>query len=316
MPRPLRRAFKRVRKLGKRLAFWRKLRRSLTRSWRTRGLYRRARSLTTPGKYAHRRRLARSSRDSAAFEIDPDLGFKIIPPGELAGAEEVVAAAKAVVAARRDNGGLPWSEKKPFIAREFLGDDELTLDSPFLRFGMSEDLVGAISGYLGVFPVLTWVDIWCSRYHPGAVESSQLWHCDSAEVSQVKVWVHCGDVDENTGPLTIVDAKASREVIKKVNYSFGGPRNRVSDEVIESEVPKESLHPLVGPEGTVALVDTSRCFHFGSRVSPDSDIRFLTLFQYLTPWAFGLDEGDAQVKLFRKLSKQARAEREKLLLSA
>jgi hypothetical protein len=48
----------------------------------------------------------------------------------------------------------------------------------------------------------------------------------------------------------------------------------------------EEIHPLVGPRGTVALVDTSRCFHMGSRLIEDSALRVLALFQYVGPVAF------------------------------
>ena len=43
---------------------------------------------------------------------------------------------------------------------------------------------------------------------------------------------------------------------------------------------------MTGRAGTVAFADTSRCFHFGSRVSEGAPPRRMMLFQYLTPYAF------------------------------
>jgi hypothetical protein len=53
--------------------------------------------------------------------------------------------------------------------------------------------------------------------------------------------------------------------------------------------PSEALVACTGPSGTLAIGDTSRCFHFGSR--PGARRRHVVMLQYLTPFAsvFPLD---------------------------
>lgn len=66
-------------------------------------------------------------------------------------------------------------------------ESELRLDSPFLRFAHHRDVLGCASGYLGAVPLLASVDVWASL--PSAeIANSQLFHCDWADLSQVKIF--------------------------------------------------------------------------------------------------------------------------------
>ena len=42
--------------------------------------------------------------------------------------------------------------------------------------------------------------------------------------------------------------------------------------------------PLLGPKGTINIVDTSNCYHFGSR--PGNDDRLILLFQFLSSFSY------------------------------
>ena len=45
---------------------------------------------------------------------------------------------------------------------------------------------------------------------------------------------------------------------------------------------------LTGPPGTAGFVDTSRCFHYGSRTRKHAVSRVVALFQFVAPTAFCL----------------------------
>jgi hypothetical protein len=147
----------------------------------------------------------------------------------------------------------------------------------------------------------------------GEARSSQLFHLDGADVSQVKLFVHCTDVIEASGPLTVLDAATSRRLAKKLGYRIGD--SRVSDERV-AEVLGDAAEPvsLTGRRGTAHFVDTSRCFHFGSRVLSDSPPRTVAIFQYLTPYAFAFTADHREEAPYRHLASEALPERQRLVL--
>ena len=63
----------------------------------------------------------------------------------------------------------------------------------------------------------------------------------------------------------------------------------MTDEAVTAAVGSDRT-VLDGPRGTAHFVDTSRCFHFGSRVQAGAPPRQLVVFQYLTPYAFEFQE--------------------------
>ena len=145
-------------------------------------------------------------------------------------------------------------------------------------------------------PVLTEVAVWYSRAHPGDYDNSQLYHCDWDDLSQIKVFVYATEVDEASGPLTILDAQTSEMVRNKLKYLYGGKRYRVSDEEMEQFTGGYHGERVMGPAGLVAIADTSRCFHYGSRVQEESKPRIAAMFQYVSPFSivFSPDWGESR----------------------
>jgi hypothetical protein len=80
-----------------------------------------------------------------------------------------------------------------------------------------------------------------------------------------------------------MDAKTSEYVRSKLSYKYV---NRVTDEEMSRWVDFKDLYTVTCEAGTVAFADTSRCFHYGSRVTDPTTSRVLAIFQYLTPSAF------------------------------
>jgi hypothetical protein len=160
-------------------------------------------------------------------------------------------------------------------------DEHLSPESPFLAFALDPLVLGVAAEHLGALPVLGGIFLW---YSPNQRldenrDSSQRFHIDPTGYRQVKVFVHVHDVSDDTGPLTVVPAPASRRL-----YSlFGGHTGSLGDDVVERIVGRESIVPLTGPAGTVSVADTSRCFHFGSR--PGARERVLVHFHFLSPYA-------------------------------
>jgi hypothetical protein len=278
---------------------------------RQRREYTEARRASTGSRDERRRRLARRARKhSNHLAIARDRGFLSLASGELNGVEPVVTDVRSLMDRL---GPTPPSSGKDHLTTNLLPQESLSVASSFLRLALDDEIVAAVSAYLGVVPVLNTVDVWHSRPLGGDPRSSQLFHLDNADVSQIKLFVHCTDVVDASGPLSVLDAARSKRLAKKTGYRIGD--GRVSDERVV-EILGDQAEPvrLTGPTGTAHLVDTSRCFHFGSRVQTNSPARTVAVFQYLTPYAFAFTRDHREEAPYRHLASEEMPERERLVL--
>ena len=249
-----------------------------------------------------RRRWAARSLPRGAFTIPREEGFLVLSPGRFREVDEVVSAAHATVGAAAEMDAKMEASHKAFLV-SLLNQSDLTLDSPFLRFALRPDIVSAVAAYLGVLPILEYVNVLYSNYVPQPLSKSQLLHCDSDEATQVKIFVLCTGVTADSGPLTVLGAAASRRLRERVTYRHN---HRVTDEeALAALGTLGDLHAITGRPGTICCVDTSRCFHYGSRVSAPTGRRVVVLMQYITPWAFIMPPDFSQAARFRRLGAAA-----------
>jgi hypothetical protein len=274
--------------------------------------------------YTAARAAAARERDEARLRLVKELGgsasiaredgYAVLPPPSVPGAAAVAAEANALLDALGEERLTTGKRKAGSMAKKLLPPEAFELDSPYMRFALSEDIVGPISAYLGLVPILNQIDVWYSATAQAEPRSSQLWHLDHADTSQVKVWVHCSDVGADSGPLTILDASTSTSLADSIGYNFGDGY-RVSDDQVD-EIAGGAEVALTAPAGAVAFVDTSRCFHFGSRVAPGAPARRVFMAQYLTPYAFRYDGDHREEATYRNLAAAGSSELERLLLGA
>lgn len=246
-----------------------------------------------------RRTAAREIAADASFRIDRDRGYAVFPP-------EIFPEARDIVAATTDLGrnvdltrpGLSKKARSGFMV-PLLDTATVTLDSPMLRLALRSDIIAAVSSYLGMVPVIAYLQVYYSEANSDEARSSQLFHCDADATSQVKIFVLCSEVTRSNGPLTLLDAKTSRGVRSRLGYHFGG---KIKDKRLAGIVDESDHHPIVGAPGTVCFVDTTQCFHFGSRVESGTAPRLVTMIQYLTPSSFMLPRDHRDGSPFRHLA--------------
>ena len=248
-----------------------------------------------------RRRWAARSLPRKAFAIPPGAGFLVLPPGRFPEVDAITAAAQATVAAA-DMDAKSKTGHKTFLV-SLLNQSDLTLDSPFMRLALRPDIVSAVAGYLGVLPILEYINVLCSNHVQEPLSKSQLLHCDSDAETQVKIFVLCTEVTTENGPLVILGADRSRRLRARVTYRHN---HRVTDEEAVAALGSlDDLHAITGPPGTICCADTSRCFHYGSRVAAPTGRRLVVLMRYITPWAFIMPPDYSQAARFRRLGAAA-----------
>ena len=277
---------------------------------RKRRLYVAARRLVAPVRSTRRTLAARRNAQGSGFTIPPDRGFLVFGPDGFPEAREVVQAAQ------RRLGEVDPDEirkrGKSFMV-PILEQASLTHESPLVRLALREDVLQAASAYLGVTPILASIDVYYSRSVDRELISSQLLHCDGDDTRQVKIFVLCTPVDEASGPLTIMNADRSETLRRKLGYEY---RSRVTDEQARKAIGELELTGLIGESGTTCVVDTSRCFHYGSRIESDDSARLVAIIQYLTPYSFMLPRDYRRAARYRHLATDASSRLERLVLGA
>jgi hypothetical protein len=159
--------------------------------------------------------------------------------------------------------------------------DMFDTNSKIFNFLTSKYLIDIVANYLGCIPILTYSSIWYSDNKKIIDDSSQEYHLDHEDYKQVKGFLYLEDIDENNGAMNLFTSQRSGRIIKKLNYNTSADRKRLKDEVFANYEDEKII--CKGKKGTLYLVDTSKCFHCGSRKSSNS--RLLLTFQFITPWA-------------------------------
>jgi hypothetical protein len=93
-----------------------------------------------------RKRARNSLPQAGSRRVDRDCGFLVLDRPALPHLEEVVREAKGISAARDLEANVP--RKKAFLDSKLLDCSSLTLESPFIQFGLHLEVVAAVFHYL------------------------------------------------------------------------------------------------------------------------------------------------------------------------
>ena len=94
---------------------------------------------------------------------------------------------------------------------------------------------------------------------------SQNWHRDYHTEPTFYVITLIREVTDECGPLHWVSASVSERVTEAFRYRSRHCSYRITDEQFYSVVDASEVHVLVGPPGTTLFIDSTACFHMGSR---------------------------------------------------
>jgi len=160
----------------------------------------------------------------------------------------------------------------------------------FLNFFLDSKFMEIVENYLEDLPLMTELKLLHSPANIQETHSgSQLYHRDFDDEKIVKFFLYLVDVDENTGPLEIINNIKSKEVTSKLKSAYSIHSDNKVEEFVDEN--KDRIN-LLGKRGDCFLVDTSSCFHRGSRkslkdryvlyanFSTRSSFRFPPIFKY------------------------------------
>lgn len=231
--------------------------------------------LLEPGEYLRRRRLARALRRAPpeSIYIDRVRGYGFFTAEDVPETKAALETLRSLARTRIDlrSRGLQGGGKQNLI--DLIEPVDFEAYPEILRFALSPVIVEALSQYLGTVPVLASVRLWWSPPNDSVV-SSQLFHIDKEDFHQAKLFLNIEPVDQDTGPLTFIPADLTRAAVKALRHRVG----RVQDDDIYNVVEPENTVCAVGPAGHGIILDTSACFHYGSRQNKKS--RLVLMMQY------------------------------------
>lgn len=161
----------------------------------------------------------------------------------------------------------------------------------FLNFILSSPIIETVGRYMGTIPVLS------KTMPPGVrfvecnaafedepdppLRSSQFYHLDIHDSPLVYVLVLLRDVTMEHGPWCFLPASASDRARRALGYRRRSSPYRITDEQMYAHVDKREMIPFAYPRGTTLFIDSSRCFHYGSRDSIKP--RFQMMYGFTTP---------------------------------
>jgi hypothetical protein len=130
-----------------------------------------------------------------------------------------------------------------------------------VRFASQDALKNLASAYLGEEAVLSDVALMKSYPTGRKTKHSQLWHLDGGDSRILLFYVYCRDVDENSGPFTIIKKSGMKPMhrprfLRKYGYI---------DAQIHRLCQPGAVLPITGRAGTVFGCDPAQTYHQGSR---------------------------------------------------
>jgi hypothetical protein len=259
-------------------------------SWHLRGVFateanRRiqftARGLWQPAEVEARRGVARDLATELQTElaVDRKRGHRVLATSALPPLDDICAIGSTIVKGATTAQGEAPGQKPFFRFRLANRDERLAL----LRVGLDRRVIAMAAAHLGVLPVITEADFYCSFPVDGPFTKSQLWHCDDDASDVFKLFVYCDSVAPDDGPLQLIEAELSHRVRHAIGYRYGGRRYRVSDQDMERHVSEQQITTVLGARGTPFVVDTVRCFHRGSRITQPDRRRVVSTITFCPP---------------------------------
>ena len=257
-----------------------------------RGLLSTAAAVAQPVDWSVRRfAAARYNRRFPSTRMTSGNGLVILPSGTLPGAREVIDTCRRLFESKQAAiaAGEPGGKRKgkQSFLKNMLDDGDLKANPILVDFALSDPLFSIVTNYFGSIPTLNRVDLLHSfpRATPEEHISSQLFHQDHEGLTQAKVFLNIYDVAEENGPFTFVPAIVTERVLRAIREErkrSGAEREgHYRDDEVAAHGGLAVADRLLGPAGTAAIVDTSRCLHSGSRVQP-GHFRLCLYIQYCT----------------------------------
>ena len=210
-------------------------------------------------------------------------GWVIDRSGNFPGLESSLAEADRLIEERggQDRRGTALAQQDYLFHLNSI--DELDRYPRLLDFATGSETVATVAEYMGMIPTIALnlplgIRVFESteKYSKrNTYNASQLYHRDIHDYPMVYAIVLVRDATERTGPWTFLPASVSDRASRGMNYQAWRKPYRVSDEEVYKYVDPSERIVFTGKRGDVLFLDSSLCFHYGSRDAVDPGYRIM-----------------------------------------
>ena len=248
-------------------------------------------AVTSPRDALQRRQAAAAyNRRHPDTRLDRRDGYAMLGPGSVDGSDEVIALSVQLFEEKQRQAeaeaAASGRSKKWAFLRSILTNQDLARHPKLVDFALSDPLLRLVTNYLGTIPHLNRIDLLYSVNHGGEEAiSSQIYHLDPEGTRQAKLFMNLRQVGPDEGPFTFIPASETTRIVNTIRTQRPADVEMAAGRYLDHELAAvgglERAISVAGPPGSAALVDTSRCLHFGSRVKPGT-YRLCLYVQYCT----------------------------------
>ena len=157
--------------------------------------------------------------------------------------------------------------------------------------------------YLGVFPIISRINLNLNIPTGKDASSSQLWHRDDFGFKNLDLFLAITNIDDDNGPLITLKKKDPLKIFyrisKEVNSNLRGERGKISDENFDYlDSKKHDFVKLKGPPGTAILIDSIRNYHKGGHCK--KKYRIVLRINYSTiDTTYPLEKRDSLINIYK-----------------
>lgn len=164
-------------------------------------------------------------------------------------------------------------ESKDFL--QILTPKVFTYESVYLRYAVQPEFIAIANSYLGLHARLRAIHLWVNRPTENEPASTQLWHRDGDDLSNLKIFTYLTDVGQSNGPFAFIPGSQvlGRRPITPECSELG----RSTDTQMRQVIPDSDWRVCTGRAGSVIFADTSG-YHKG--VKPVESRRIMLMVHY------------------------------------
>ncbi|MCW5718172.1 MAG: hypothetical protein KIS68_10125 [Bauldia sp.] len=230
------------------------------------------RRLAHPIVLGERKRLARQLEGGPLSTfIPPATACRLFDETALPGAAAAVRDARAILAAWDADpvanalwGKVEAGEKRPHTFN-IMADEDLDRHPDIVAFALSRPVTEAITGYFGHVPRLRQMGVHITQAEEGgpSLRNAQRLHRDAPDQRsrKLRIFLNLDDVGPETGPFSFLPLDLSTAALAATGDE------EPTDRSIADRFGSDAFLSLTGPAGSGVVIDTSRCLHYGGRVS-------------------------------------------------
>ena len=142
------------------------------------------------------------------------------------------------------------------------------LKSEIVKFASSEMMISTAAKYMGIFPILTRVQVSHNIPRQDAnIRGAMYWHRDTFGFKNLEFFMAVTDIDDENGPFYCLEKKINTNTFltfqNLVSTTKKGERGKVSLEEFSKHFKDNETLKLSGKSGSVIFVDSFSTYHRG-----------------------------------------------------